>query len=310
MKKISLLINQIYDIEIGVRNHINTHRFQKDLISNINLWSQICSSLDVIGDTLLSIEGYFEENFPSIEGLKYIYIYGLLQSLFIQQDAMRNLSEAFSIEYEISGKLKSIREIRNSAIGHPTKNNMNKKFYYNHISRPSLSKESFTLLKYSEDNTDIINVNIYEILFEQLDEICNKYKKILEILREEEKNHINKYKDNKLENIFDSSMFYKFEKINSAITSNNSGDKEFGLSMLTSVNGIYIKFKKALEKRNELTDELLFELNEYFYAIEKLSVYIQEGKQYDAYINLYYIREKTKYFMNYAKEIDVEYSEK
>ncbi|MDX9815114.1 MAG: hypothetical protein RBS91_10685, partial [Sulfurimonadaceae bacterium] len=190
------------------------------------------------------------------------------------------------------------------------KNNINKKFYYNHISRPSLSKESFTLLKYSEDNTDIINVNIYEILFEQLDEICNKYKKILEILREEEKNHINKYKDNKLEDIFDSSMFYKFEKINSAITSNNSGDKEFGLSMLTSVNGIYIKFKKALEKRNELTDELLFELNEYFYAIEKLSVYIQEGKQYDAYINLYYIREKTKYFMNYAKEIDVEYSEK
>ena len=165
MKKISLLINQIYDIEIGVRNHINTHRFQKDLISNINLWSQICSSLDVIGDTLLSIEGYLEENFPSIEGLKYIYIYGLLQSLFIQQDAMRNLSEAFSIEYEISVKLKSIREIRNSAIGHPTKNNINKKFYYNHISRPSLSKESFTLLKYSEDNTDIINVNIEHLIF-------------------------------------------------------------------------------------------------------------------------------------------------
>ena len=42
-------------LEVKVRDHINTHRHQVALLKDSSTWNQICSSLDVIGDTLFAI---------------------------------------------------------------------------------------------------------------------------------------------------------------------------------------------------------------------------------------------------------------
>jgi hypothetical protein len=122
----------------AIRKNINTTRNQNKLLKNSDNWNQICSSLDTIGDTLLSQQEYLNADYPVNHGLRYIYTYGLLQALFIQQDAMRNLSEAFGIQSKLTDRLKEIRSLRNASIGHPTKNQTKGTTYYNYISRMSL----------------------------------------------------------------------------------------------------------------------------------------------------------------------------
>ena len=95
MSKIEESLTIFFDIEKQVREHINTHRYQKVLISELDNWNQICSSLDTLGDTGLALQSYFKSEYPDETGLSYIYTYGLLQALFIQQDAMNHLMKGF-----------------------------------------------------------------------------------------------------------------------------------------------------------------------------------------------------------------------
>jgi hypothetical protein len=172
-KEIFNLINEIHKNKAQIYEYINTTRHQHKLIKDLNIWNQICSSLDVLDDTILSIEDYLKSKFPSKAGLKYIYTYGILQSLFIQQDSVRNLSEAFSVSFKYCETLKRIRDIRNSSIGHRQKQDKNKNVYYNYISRISLDKECFTLQQanVNQPNDVFAEINIFNLIKEQLREL-------------------------------------------------------------------------------------------------------------------------------------------
>lgn len=120
-------------------------------------WLRCCAAMDAIGDTaegMLSFVGA-----PSFSGFTggYLYVYGLLQCLYVQQDALVVLSEGlFGLrppEGEIGGfswtdypGLRRVRDIRNEAIGHPAKNDQEQAHF---ISRYSLSKASFEYSSYS-----------------------------------------------------------------------------------------------------------------------------------------------------------------
>ncbi|MFH1733652.1 MAG: hypothetical protein ABIE92_02995, partial [bacterium] len=112
-----------------IRNRISHYLRINRLLRNDGKWARICSALDTIEDTEEAIY-YYNENL-SVElgdfGLLYLSVYGVLQSLFVQQDAARHLCEALSSElnekYEFKKEqnLERIRTIRNETIGHPTK---------------------------------------------------------------------------------------------------------------------------------------------------------------------------------------------
>lgn len=128
-------LTNIDSLSDKIRDYINISRIQNIYILNKKEWNQICSSLDVLGDTNYSISSYISTSFPNNDGLKYIYIYGLLQSLFLQQDAVKHLTCAlFGInekDYKFSDELSNIRDIRNDAIGHPTNRGNGKSFQIN-----------------------------------------------------------------------------------------------------------------------------------------------------------------------------------
>lgn len=314
----SALVSAIYEmseLEKVVRHHINTTRYQTTLISNLDIWNQICSSLDTIGDTLLSIEAYVVSPYPEAIGLKYIHTYGILQAIFIQQDAMRHLSEAFSLEYFATEKLQKIRALRNAAIGHPTKNNVQKTVYYNYISRISLQKWGFTLLRSSEsDRTEFIDVDLMHLIKEQVDEIKVSYKLLADKLVETDKMHKEKHKDNFLVDIFPSSTGYLFEKVSQGIHTPHGGNREFGLSMLQSIEGIYQKFETSLAERGDLNEYIRFDLAEYKHGISVLKFYLSGEnttmQETDARIYGFFLYERHKHFVKIAEEIDEEYSEK
>lgn len=314
VEKILTTLQIISTHEKSVREHINTTRYQSELLKNVNNWNQICSSLDTIGDTLYSIKDYIESEYPINIGLKYIFTYGILQTLFIQQDAMKHLSEAFKIEYTASIKLLEIRALRNAAIGHPTKNNVQKVTYYNYISRMSMSKWRFSLLRSSEKKShEFIDVNLISILKDQTHEIENSYNLLANKLIEVDKMHRKKYKETLIANIFHSTIGYFFEKVYEGIHSPSDQNRDFALNMLIAIEETYNKFEMALLERNELNNYIQYDLEEYKHAISVLKAYLSSNnekmQEKDARIYCFYLNEQHKHFVEIAEEIDSEYCE-
>lgn len=200
-----------------IRELINKPRKQYRLISNRKKWLKLCSSLDCIEDSQKAIESYKKARFPSDIGKKYLYLYGLFQAMFLQQDAVIH---AFScIDEEITRKafyrsypeLYKIRKLRNDAVGHPTDRDHGKSFHF--ISRNDIKKDTFELLSdYVDKESEFKKFNTLETIKKQGILISKALNDILNILKKEEKEHKEKYKDKKLANLF-SSTHYCFPKI-------------------------------------------------------------------------------------------------
>jgi len=115
-------------------------------------WLQMCSCLDVLGDTSLAIDAFLdfsERSKRNGSGENYLRLYGLLQSLFVQQDAVKHLSECFDEKDDFlkDYNLSNIRTIRNISVGHPTKRGEKGKGKpkYGFITRMSLTHDTFEI---------------------------------------------------------------------------------------------------------------------------------------------------------------------
>jgi len=311
IRSITLSLRQISELEDSVRDFINTGCHQRALLETKQTWYQICSSLDVIGDTTLSLEDYLASGYPVSYGLKYIYTYGILQSLFLQQDAVRNLTEAFCVPYHSGEKLKKIREIRNSSIGHPTKQTLNREIHYNYISRISLHKKGFTLMRSSPSNdAQFIDVDIIDIIDEQTKEIQKALLALSEKLKEDDRMHREKFNQS-LQDILHPATGYLFEKVAQGIHSPDTDNESFGLAMLVSIEEMYRKFETALAERGELSDYTRYDLDEYMHAISVLKTHLSSRSQKlderDARIYNFYLRQQHDHFVEIAREIDGDY---
>lgn len=271
-KRMLLLITKITELSKSIYNYINTGRYQRQLVEDYNKWNQICSSLWVLGDTLLAIQSYVSKKYTKDVGQRYIFTYGMMQVLFTQQDAVINLSDCFKLKVEINDVFRKIRNIRNISIGHPTKLTRNDYTYYGYISRISLSKNGFTLIRTDQDSQrdQLIDIEFNKLVREQLEAIENIVRSLSEMLLENDKKYKEKYKDKRMISVFHNSMNYNFEKIGEGIYSTGYGKVEFGLTMLLSVKKSYMQFRDLLKERNEFGEYVEYDWNQYIHAIEKL----------------------------------------
>ncbi|HEC88368.1 MAG TPA: hypothetical protein ENI52_03535 [Thermoplasmata archaeon] len=200
-----------------IRELINKPINQYQLISNRKKWLKLCSSLDCIEDSQEAIESYKKSKFPLDVGKKYLYLYGLFQAMFLQQDAVIHAFSCIDKESDIKAfyrsypELRKIRELRNDAVGHPTDRWHGKSFHF--ISRESIKKDTFELLfDYVNKESEFKKFNTLEIIKKQETLISKALDDILNILKKEEKEHKEKYKDKKLTSLFNSTH-YCFPKI-------------------------------------------------------------------------------------------------
>ena len=158
-----------------IRDVINVIKVTDELAKNRRNWLILTSSLDAVEDTELAIESYSKHFGTSMDFASgYLEVYGVLQAMYVQQDAVRNIFKAMNIPLDRNDDLETIRLARNIAIGHPTESG--KSSYY--ITRLSMQWERFTLLKAghksSEENSRIevdLNRNIEiqkQIIYENL----------------------------------------------------------------------------------------------------------------------------------------------
>jgi hypothetical protein len=110
-------IECVRDAEQALRSFISCPPHQSFLLPDTRRWNMICAALDVLGDTEAALDAYLD---APAAGHPYINAYGLLQALYLQQDAVRHIFEAVDKAFTPSEALKEVRRIRNETIGHPT----------------------------------------------------------------------------------------------------------------------------------------------------------------------------------------------
>lgn len=133
---------------LDLRHKLFTDNYERE--SN----GQLRSSLDVIEDSQLAIDSYFSESVAASEGACYTKVYGILQVLYVQQDAVRHLFESLGRKWPGNSALGRVRDIRNRAVGHPTNMKRKGKLSFHFISRATLTQERFQLISELEDSPD------------------------------------------------------------------------------------------------------------------------------------------------------------
>jgi hypothetical protein len=173
--------------------------------------------MDVIGDTQIAINNYFSLPIFSAENGGYLYLFGLLQAFFLQQDAINHLSEAlfdkaldWKTEYP---DIYLVRELRNESIGHPTKRGKDESFHF--IARYSVSKGHFRLMStYSKtDDSKFNDIDINELREKQENSVSEILDTLIELMEKEYSDHKQKFVNAKLIDLIPGTMSYSIGKV-------------------------------------------------------------------------------------------------
>jgi hypothetical protein len=206
----------IHDLTRWLRDYGHDPRHLPRLISNGFLWHQIWTAVDIIDDVDLAMTSHLENEFSADDGERYLRIYGVMQGLFLQQDALVDLIKAIhpTKQIQLNDVLKDVREARNASVGHPTQLRRKGALSAHAIVRHSMSKEGFELHSYprKEGNTPFDYISIVDLIKNQRIETIRILTEVVNDLREQERSHRSKFKDTKLMRTFDQ-VGYAFEKI-------------------------------------------------------------------------------------------------
>jgi hypothetical protein len=134
-------------------------------------YNQTFTSIDLIQDSQIAIEEFESAQSFGKHGRSTLLIYGLLQSLFLKQDALYHLYKCVVDEkkkqtdfFESFSFDKEIREVRNDIAGHPT-NRKNAEFYF--IAKGSITKDRFTYAGYTP-TFRLVEVDVKNLIVKQL----------------------------------------------------------------------------------------------------------------------------------------------
>jgi hypothetical protein len=312
-------VNAVHDLEQQIRDLVIGTRRRAALMKSSATWGMCCSSLDALGDTELAIEAYMHGAASSAggddhaTGRLYIGIYGLLQALFVQQDAVENLATALlGTKCKRSEVLQSVRDVRNAASGHPT-HQKGKPAAFNFIARITMFHGGFRMMTLKADGThESTDVDVKKLVAVQSTEVRAALTSIRDALAQEEREHRAKFREQKLAACFPDWLGHTHEKIDEAI---HGGPEmhEFGAGMLASLPECVKKFQEALAERGlESIDAATYLVSELEHPTSRLRAFFSSPDASltaaDAEVFHFFIKEKTRALRALAEEIDADYA--
>ena len=305
----------ITELEGQIRNLINAPRKHSAILKDSTQYPKQCSCLDVVGDIELAFCAYEEMLDSPQPGSSYILAYGFLQALFVQQDAVRNLHEALGISWEPDPLLAKIREVRNDAIGHPTKRGGGQGKSFSFISRPSITKSGFQLMTIvpNQERPILRQVSLKDLLDTQHNQLKKALTALLQALQKEDMEHREKFKSEKLEELFPPQLPYYFEKVYESILSNRVWG--YGASHVSQIHKIITNFSAALENRGiaGAYPGVEYQLELLEYPLSQLAVYFAHKGEWrlnanDAQIFTSFVQNEISKLREMALEIDEKYA--
>ncbi len=207
--------------------------------------------MDTIEDTYEALSEYLKlppKFHPRESG--YIYVYGVLQALYVQQEAVEHLCMSLKIPFDRSNKLKEIMSVRNDVVGHPTDRKKGKKKIFVMLNRMSIEKRGFRYMQLSDDSPSQYEfVDLESAVQFQMSEIEKEDIRITKLIEEKDEMHSKQYRDVKLASIFNNCK-YSLDNLQECV---NNPDRPDLSSIL---NESYKKFVKAMQERLEWSDML------------------------------------------------------
>lgn len=85
----------VQEMRARIRHFIQHPRRLSPLLQDAPNWNMLASSFDTVADTEMAISTYEAVPDPVDMGMSYLSIYGILQCLYVQQDAVESLVRAF-----------------------------------------------------------------------------------------------------------------------------------------------------------------------------------------------------------------------
>jgi hypothetical protein len=202
-----------------LRNIVNAPRLQQVLMRSQTTWHKLCSAMDTIEDTGMAVRAYSSGEDTRDKGLLYLQTYGVLQALVVQQDATSDLCNALGsprAKGDFPG-LASVRAVRVSAVGHPTKPQHKSGEGPHYMVQMSLGRGGFELVSFSSGSPKFKRVNMCDRIREQEDELGKILKGVIDDLKSDDAKHKAQFQGNKLEAAFPNTLSFSFGKINEHI---------------------------------------------------------------------------------------------
>jgi hypothetical protein len=228
------------------------------LTTNIGDYERVFTSIDLIEDCQNAIEEFEKIPEDNFRGRSTLYIYGVLQSLYCQQDGLyhlyrtvkdasiKNVYELFQI-YHFN---KEIREVRDDIAGHPADRKKGKEFYF--IGKGSNSKYNFSYAGYTPHFRKV-DVDLKQFIEEQNSFTLSILIEIETTIAHQIQLHKDKFKALKLTDIVDNSN-YPIQLIYRGIFDNHP----LADSGLQEIKGKLSKLKLELNLRynNKIPDSV------------------------------------------------------
>lgn len=291
-----------------IRDIVNDPRRRHALMQNRQQWVQLCSAMDAIGDTQLAVRAYLDEPLKDVDsdGWSYVVVYGVLQVLYVQQDAAEVLAKALKLPFKLPDELEIIREIRNDSIGHPAGRGA-------FISRMSLSQEGFQLLKpIKKGKQEIRGINLRTIADQQTDVMGGLLERALEQLVADELEHRKKFRAHRLLGLC-GGLGYAVEKISAGLT--DAGEVPMAMGGVDVIADAVVKFRGAIDERGlteAYADSVGDTLAEIDFSLERLVPRLKGGNaawtSRDVEVYRFFLAAKINELKSLANEIDDDYT--
>jgi hypothetical protein len=205
----------LYELTRWIRDYGHDPRHLPRLIADRFVWHQIWTAVDILDDVEAAMSAYLEGEFPVDVGERYLRVYGIMQALFVQQDALKHLVGAIhpSKLLEVADDLKDICEARNASVGHPTQLNRKGMLSTHGIVQITMNKDGFELLSYPKKDDKVFDfVPVREMIEKQRAEAARILSEVVSDLKAQDEAHRVAFREKKVLKSFDQ-VSYAFEKI-------------------------------------------------------------------------------------------------
>jgi hypothetical protein len=248
-------------------DHVNEPRVHAALFADHTRFRQACSAMDMIGDTCQALRAYTEicAGADADTGNAYLVVFGALQVLYVQQDAVFWLCKSLGYPAAIASKptpdkwvhapgnepLSEVRNLRHSAVGHPVNRDkglaVDRGSYF--IVQMSLSVRGFTM-QFADDAGERrwIDVPVFESVRTQLAQLEGVLQSALDEIAVAEQQHRAKFKGQRLTGIF-AGLSHPIEKLHEAVRDPTM--RSVGMYGVNAVRRAMDTFRAKLEERNE-----------------------------------------------------------
>ncbi len=144
--------------------------YQRHFKKNPDDWNAVCVALDSIGDTTYALRAYEVGGLGRGDADKYLRLYGMLQAVYLQQDAISYVYRLFVddvIRHKDDSLWKRLREVRHLVTGHPVENRDRQtgETKRTFLTRVSIHDDGFDLIVWNRlrSDDDFLSINLKEL---------------------------------------------------------------------------------------------------------------------------------------------------